>query len=502
MYRFGVLMVKEKGLSKGMAAKENNDPVVESFLNSIQVVKNAFSPLESSIRKAAKDFEQCWPHVSLKNGGSNTSGSSNDQNNVASAQLIVKKKSNNGGGGGQFVVSDERKKGLSIKLPIKMFMGMFSEKCGGNVNGVRVENIGKKGLKERYGDRVGGNDGKEDGGCDNCLQFAVAWSLMISGFVQAFPIPFRFGKKRGQKVCDELAVAGDECGKSRVSCEVMEKGSKGRVGMDFCDEGLQQNEGLKQKEEKALSLECFLGFIVDQFIQNVQKFDVRIQEVGCKTVDEESSPLFVNQFDHLRAIGSILEGKRADVNGFLGNLKFARVGGVPSSIVGVSSSDKEESDVGVSTAGTQEESGGSSSPQKLANGLLSIPLSNVERLRSTLSTVSLTELIELLPQLGKPSKDHPDKKKLFSVQDFFRYTEAEGKRSAQTVSSFQLLLDLVVIILLVRIFSHIMYTSANYHSVCQISLNILKDIKLCKLLDFRVWSYFYELSSLVGFGGH
>lgn len=60
--------------------------------------------------------------------------------------------------------------------------------------------------------------------------------------------------------------------------------------------------------------------------------------------------------------------------------------------------------------------------------MLSIPLSNVERLRTTLSTVSIIELIELLPQLGRPSKDHPDKKKLISVQDFFRYTEAEGKR--------------------------------------------------------------------------
>ncbi|PWA72385.1 carrier protein [Artemisia annua] len=32
-------------------------------------------------------------------------------------------------------------------------------------------------------------------------------------------------------------------------------------------------------------------------------------------------------------------------------------------------------------------------------------------------------------QLGWSTKDHSDKKKLFSVQDFFRYTEAEGNRS-------------------------------------------------------------------------
>ena len=70
------------------------------------------------------------------------------------------------------------------------------------------------------------------------------------------------------------------------------------------------------------------------------------------------------------------------------------------------------------------------SVQKLPARLLSIPLSNVERLRSTLSAVSLTELIELVPQLVSRSSTsadgHPDKKKLFSVQDFFRYAEVEG----------------------------------------------------------------------------
>uniref|UniRef100_A0A0D9XVX0 EF-hand domain-containing protein n=1 Tax=Leersia perrieri TaxID=77586 RepID=A0A0D9XVX0_9ORYZ len=59
-------------------------------------------------------------------------------------------------------------------------------------------------------------------------------------------------------------------------------------------------------------------------------------------------------------------------------------------------------------------------------------MTNVERLRSTLSTLSLAELIELVLQLvarSTTSHDaHPDKKKLFSVHDFFRYAEFEGKR--------------------------------------------------------------------------
>jgi hypothetical protein len=73
---------------------------------------------------------------------------------------------------------------------------------------------------------------------------------------------------------------------------------------------------------------------------------------------------------------------------------------------------------------------GSDAPQRLAARLLDVPLSNVERLRSTLLAVSLAELIELVPQLvGRssiPADGHPNKKKLFSVQDFFRYAEVEG----------------------------------------------------------------------------
>ena len=201
----------------------------------------------------------------------------------------------------------------------------------------------------------------------------------------------------------------------KVSIDMKKKQSSGVFVTTF------PNEGYIDDKEKNMSIECLIGFVFDQLAQNFQKFDLGFQEIKTKSFD--SSPPFPgDQFNPLQAITSILEGKKADVNDFFGNLKFARVGGVPSSIVGVASSVKEE---GEESVGNREETGGSSA-QKLANGLLSIPFSNVERLRSTLSTVSLTELIELLPQLGRSSKDYPDKKKLISVQDFFRYTESEG----------------------------------------------------------------------------
>ncbi|CAM8961109.1 unnamed protein product [Rhodiola kirilowii] len=94
-------------------------------------------------------------------------------------------------------------------------------------------------------------------------------------------------------------------------------------------------------------------------------------------------------------------------------------------MVGVDSV-KDGSDEGLRDV--KEEDTASNAPPRQATKIFDIPLSNVERLRSTLSTVSLSELIELVPQLRQSSQDHPDKKKLFSVQDSFRYTEFEGRR--------------------------------------------------------------------------
>lgn len=373
-----------------MVASGTGDPV-ESFLNSVQLVKNAFSPIESGIKKVAKDFEHCWPG---KAESCTSSGSGLDVKKISASK--------------QGVASDEKKKGLLIKLPIKMFVGMF----GNNGQVDKGGNVARKGLKEKYGGVKG------DGSCANCLQFDVAWSLLMNGFVQAVPIPFKTVKKRFQKV-NQDSVRDDLKGNLRVN-DVKEKKSSDQVVMDNCD-------GVKHKEEKNLSFECFLGFLFDQVALNLQKFDLGVPQQECQSTEFNQIPPAANQFDHFKVLVSILEGKRADVNGFLGNLNFARVGGVPSSIVDVDSSAREEREDGVNDISGQEESTGNSA-RSLASGLLSIPLSNVERLRSTLSTVSITELIELLPQLGRPSKDHPDKKKLISVQDFFRYTEAEGKR--------------------------------------------------------------------------
>lgn len=379
-----------------------NDPL-ESFFNSIQLVKEAFSPLELSIKKAAKDFECCWAGSKNRRNAVElvTQFSGCDKN--GKVQIFGWKKK----AGQNVTVGDERKKGLLIKVPIKAFLGKFSHNSG-NVHRAEVSNSG---LREE-------DCAKEDGSCVNCLQFAVNWSLFVNSFVQAFPGPFKMGKKRLQKMSDEDKVCS--CAKPEVSGDLKPRESKGHHVRTI------QNESVSHKQGNNVSLECFIGFVFDQLTQNLQKFDQGVQESDCEVCDTSTQQPPSSHFDHFREVTGLLEGRKADVNGFLGNLKFARVGGVPSGVVGVTSPVNEEGDDGVSASSGAESAG--SSPQKIASDILSIPLSNVERLRSTLSTVSLTELIELVPHLGRSSKEYPDKKKLFSVQDFFRYTESEGRR--------------------------------------------------------------------------
>lgn len=392
------------------------DPV-ESLLSSLQVVKDAFSPLESGIKKATRDFE--FPWLSTKSdsdnaellGQVNSPGRSGINGKNSKVRISELKKKNSPS---LSSLHGERKKGSSMKHPIKTILGMFSASCGGADLKVNVE-------KERECTKVRDCE-KEHGSCLNCLQFAMTWSVLLNGFAQAFPSPFKLGKKQRTKVVNEENIPSGYAPKSAVSYEFKKLETK--KGMFIF---MLPTEDVKSDEGKQLSLEPLVSLIFDQITQNLQKFDQSVKErdkKGCySSLQLPPNPF---HFDNWKAISRILEGKKADMNVFLGNLNFARVGGAPSTLVGVTSPVKEDGDDG-ETATNNEESG-RLSPQKLASGLLNIPLSNVERLKSTLSTVSITELMELVPQLGRSSKDIPDKKKLFSVQDFFRYTEAEGRR--------------------------------------------------------------------------
>lgn len=382
---------------------ESGNDTLESFLNSIQVIKNAFLPLELNFRKVAKNFEHCFTDIS-KHG--NLNGSVDDVDvELVSAQLNVEKKI-----GRDVVVNHDNQR--KRKVPLKIFVGIFKETCGAKKHSQFDANCGcfeklngnapKKRLKERYGHD---KSVKEVKSYDGCLPLEVALSFLINGFMHALPNSFKADRKVLRRKSNNDTSCGKVDGKQIVV-------------------GKTRPKDLKVKEWKDLPFDCLVGFVNDQ-LSHLPKFDIGILNQEHKDSDSEASISPTHQFDHFKALTSIVDGKRADLSGFLGNLMFARVGGMPSSMVEAPSV-KDTGEEGIGNAVNQEDSSGSP-PQKLGNGLLSIPLSNVERLRSTLSTISLTELIELLPPIGRPSKeDHPDKKKLFSVQDFFRYTETEG----------------------------------------------------------------------------
>lgn len=368
---------------------------IGTFFNSIQVVKDVLLPIELGVKKAARDIENCWISKERDLGLVLRSSGRNRKKRICASPEFHDNATNNV----QCVVSDERKKGLSIKIPVKSLFGMFSPNLASDKLSRKNDVVVVKKDKSLE---------KDDDSCTNCFKFAMTWSLLVSGFVHAFPIPFKIGKKRIHKMGDDENSLRKHCLKSKA------------VFVNRKEVRRQSVESV-EKEGNPFSIECAVGFVVEMLAQNLQKLDQFIQDSSenesccSKEASPNDGPLIFN----------IWEARKLDVNGFLGNLMFARVGDVVSGIGGLTSHVSEDGDESnVSTAGKEESA--VDSPQNLATGLLSIPLSNVERLKSTLSTISLTELIELLPQLGRPSRDHPDKKKLISVQDFFRYTESEG----------------------------------------------------------------------------
>ncbi|XP_051140080.1 calcium-dependent mitochondrial ATP-magnesium/phosphate carrier protein 1-like [Andrographis paniculata] len=355
--------------------------MVASGIDPLESVRNS---LESNFRKVTKKFEHCF------NGASKCRESNVCSNGVHSEVNSWNKRKNKG--------------------CLKVLVGIFEEKNGiidgsnTDFSGNRLElnlESSNKGLKQRHGKGDGGKGDRNSSNSDMPLL------LSIDGFVKALPRLFKTEKKSVR----EMGNADDYGGK------VSNMKSMKVVG--------NEKKKLKPGEGRDTPFEFLISFVVNQ-LNHLPKFEGNDQ----KSTEQKAAGAAVNPFDQFQTLFSILEEKRADVNVFLGNLNFARVGGLPSSIVGVplmnDSVDEEINSV------VNSGKSGAISPQKLANRLLSIPMSNVERLRSTLSTVSLIELIQLLPQIGQPLKeDHPDKKKLFSVQDFFRYTEAEGKRFFQ-----------------------------------------------------------------------
>lgn len=107
----------------------------------------------------------------------------------------------------------------------------------------------------------------------------------------------------------------------------------------------------------------------------------------------------------------------------LRSLGFARMHGdpeVPSSSVSVPDEGQPEL--------TDNSSSGANTTTSQSSGMQAIQviIPKFDEFRSSLRTLSVKELVDRVYQMARSDPGYPDKKKLTSVQDFFRYTEAEG----------------------------------------------------------------------------
>ncbi|CAA6669324.1 unnamed protein product [Spirodela intermedia] len=206
----------------------------------------------------------------------------------------------------------------------------------------------------------------------------------------------------------------------------MEDGHRHHLGLRANGEGSDGKCSVDNRHKRKPVTPGFLtSWLLENLLRKLYMLDQNIQDGGAKPsgTPASSEPL---PDDHLKIITGIIERKKSDVGGFLSHMSFARVGGLPATLAGFTVPIKGVARHHPSNSGRDEPE--TNSVQKLTRELLSIPLSNVERWLSTVSTVSLAGLVEFLPQLRRSSREHPDKKKLISVQDFFRYTETEGRR--------------------------------------------------------------------------
>ncbi|CAA0821215.1 mitochondrial substrate carrier family protein [Striga hermonthica] len=153
---------------------------------------------------------------------------------------------------------------------------------------------------------------------------------------------------------------------------------------------------------KGLPIEHLKRLIFDQ-LGRFPMFKLGFQAHEFKTTGYEGYTSLDNHFEQTLCRG--LWDKENVFGGFLTNLKFARVGGVPSSAVVEHVSSVKE--IGEENA-VDEENVGENELQKLAKGILSVPLSDFKPLR----------------------EGHHEESKSVSVQDFLKYTEAEGRCSS------------------------------------------------------------------------
>ncbi|KAK1369840.1 Mitochondrial substrate carrier family protein [Heracleum sosnowskyi] len=165
--------------------------------------------------------------------------------------------------------------------------------------------------------------------------------------------------------------------------------------------------GFQSKVGKNLLIECLVGDLFGNLVQNFRKLDLGTGEIECTSSDLVLGTQGGSKVNHVKAFIGMLEGRRGDVCGVLVNVKFARVGGVPLSNVAVIDSEKEEMSLEASAvAPTVDKPAESVLKSALAGGIScafsSFIMHPVDTIKTQVqaSTLTLPEIIVKIPQIG------------------------------------------------------------------------------------------------------
>lgn len=436
-----------------------NSPV-DNIVSSVVAVREALSPvaLESMIRGAVKDLESSFRLAKWKDCHHKEQKmdvlKANKQCSEASKSCLLS--------------VEEPNKGPFIKFPLKAAVGNIfqhgnkSRKAESTRRNSTQVNVG---VSPNQSCSTSSSVVDEAKPCGNCLFTAFTRALVLGSIFQAIPNHLKTVKKCFGK--HSFHATGTGCDEEKAVERNAKFVEKTHPHSSFQILSVKGRNLDSVREREDLSFEVFLNFVLEYCHQSGLKLlpNKKQEKKECTdgkvkkdfeipiVLDIGWKPFLVPNFKDIGFLQGIFEGGRKDKKISFAKLSFARIGGT--SDVLVDPSTKEDS--GAQEAGTREVE--SKSAQKLTAGIFNASLTNVERLKSTLSAISLaelkeqlsqigrsqdypliieklkstlsaiplTELKELMPQIGK-SQDYPDLKQLFSFQHVFDYAQTEGRR--------------------------------------------------------------------------
>ncbi|XP_057737933.1 uncharacterized protein LOC130955148 isoform X1 [Arachis stenosperma] len=168
---------------------------------------------------------------------------------------------------------------------------------------------------------------------------------VVNGLIQALPFSFKSGVKRSQKMDGEDELCS--CMKLAVLPEEKLNGSKSQFVRTTSEKGDWETEG------KHVPLKCMMGFI-DQLCQSLPHLDKVVHEDRIDFGQTSPRRPSSSRFSYKKVVAKWL---RLDVNDFMRDFRFAKVGGVPSSVVGLSCKSRNEDGDGSATLENKEAEG-------------------------------------------------------------------------------------------------------------------------------------------------